>query len=350
MLESHRRLYNACLDERKARYEAEKVTVKYAAQSARFKAERATNPFYARLNFSSAQATMRRLDKAFGHFFRRVKVKADKAGYPRFRGRDRYDSIEFPSHGDGIRLAGDRLRVQHVGVIRVKLHRPVQGRVKTVTLKRVADKWYVVLSCDLGDVAVEPSTNPPVGIDVGLEKFLSKSRRDGSRTQPPLLEGCAPGTQAEATRLRPEGQRGQEPSQGAEGGRQGPCHGGEPAARARASGRLEVGPSLRDDRGREPEHQEYAQERPALPRDQRRCLGQLPADVAIQGRECRGRFRGGRRAGNLARVLRLRSGREERPVSTVALLRLRMFPGSGRECVQEHPGSRTPGLDEAGGA
>ena len=62
------------------------------------------------------------------HFFRRVKAKAGKAGYPRFRGRDRYDSIEFPAHGDGIRLTGDRLRVQHVGMIRVKLHREIAGQ------------------------------------------------------------------------------------------------------------------------------------------------------------------------------------------------------------------------------
>ncbi len=122
MLETHRRLYNSCLDERKSRYEAEKVTVKYGEQSARFKALRATNPYYARLNFSSAQATMRRLDKAFAAFFRRVKAGA-KPGYPRFRGRDRYDSVEFPAYGDGIRLTGDRLRVQHVGTIRVKLAR-----------------------------------------------------------------------------------------------------------------------------------------------------------------------------------------------------------------------------------
>src|SRR4051794_15947444 len=101
MLETHRRLYNACLEERKSRYEAEKVTVHYTEQSARFKAERATNPFYARLNFSSAQATMRRLDKAFTAFFRRVQAGA-KPGYPRFRGRDRYASIEFPSYGDGV--------------------------------------------------------------------------------------------------------------------------------------------------------------------------------------------------------------------------------------------------------
>ena len=116
-----------------------------------------------------------RLDKAFANFFRRVKEKATKVGYPRFKARDRFDSILFPSHGDGIRLTGNRLRVQHVGMIRVKLHRPVEGEIKTLSLKREAGKWYVVASCDLGDVKVEPSALPPVGIDVGLESFLTTS-------------------------------------------------------------------------------------------------------------------------------------------------------------------------------
>jgi putative transposase len=190
MLETHRRLYNSCLDERKTRYEAEKVTVRYAEESARFKAERATNPFYARLNFSSAQATIRRLDRAFADFFRRLKA-GQRAGYPRFKGRDRFDSVGFPAHGDGIRLNGDRLRVQHVGTIRVKLHRAVEGEIKTLTLKREAGKWYLVVSCDLGDVRVEPSTNPPVGIDVGLEKFLTTS--DGvAEPNPRYLKGALP--------------------------------------------------------------------------------------------------------------------------------------------------------------
>jgi putative transposase len=181
MLETHRRLYNSCLDERKTRYEAEKVTVRYGEQSARFKAERATNPYYARLNFSSAQATMRRLEKSFANFFRRVKT-GEKPGYPRFKGRDFFNSIEFPSYGNGIRLNDTKLRVQHVGMIRVKLHRPIEGEVKTVTLKREAGKWYAVFSCDLGDVLVTPSLLPPVGIDVGLKSFLSKS--DGSKPEP----------------------------------------------------------------------------------------------------------------------------------------------------------------------
>jgi putative transposase len=172
--ETHRRLYNTCLEQRKTAYETEKTSVKYAEQSAWFKAERATNAYYAQLNFSSAQATMRRLDKAFQAFFRRVKAKQNP-GYPRFKSRDRFRTVEFPSHGDGIRLNGNRLRVQHIGTLRVKVHRPHQGIIKTLSLTREADKWYVVLSCDLGEVQVPPNGLPAVGVDVGLEHFLSTS-------------------------------------------------------------------------------------------------------------------------------------------------------------------------------
>ncbi|RMD99249.1 MAG: transposase, partial [Bacteroidetes bacterium] len=74
MLETHRRLYNAALEERRTAWENERRSVRYAEQSARFKEERRNNEFYARLNFSSAQATLRRLNRAFEAFFRRIKA------------------------------------------------------------------------------------------------------------------------------------------------------------------------------------------------------------------------------------------------------------------------------------
>ena len=113
MRNTHRKLYNACLAQRKEPWEQFKMGMKYAQQSAWFKAQRAENKWFAGINFSSTQATMRRLDKAFQNFFRRVKA-GEQSGYPRFKGFDQFDSIEFPSHGDGIRL----------------------------TLKREADKWF----------------------------------------------------------------------------------------------------------------------------------------------------------------------------------------------------------------
>jgi len=182
MKETHRRLYNACLDQRKVAYEAGGTSLRSGDQSAWYKGQRRVNPFFARINFSSAQATMRRLDRAFKAFFRRVKEYraakgevAPKPGYPRFKAYDRFDSFEFPKLGDGIRLNGTTLRVQNVGDIPVILHRPLGGRIKTVSLKYEGDKWYVVFSCEIPDVPVLPSDKPPVGIDVGLESFLTTS-------------------------------------------------------------------------------------------------------------------------------------------------------------------------------
>lgn len=162
-LESHRRLYNLALRERRDVYEAEERSVSYGEQSGRFKETRKVLPSFASLNFSSAQATLRKLDKAFKAFFRRVKA-GDAPGYPRFKPEGRFRTVEFPSYGDGCKLKDNgRLYVQHIGHIKVKLHRAIEGRIKTVSLKRSCGKWYAVFSCALGD-APELVEN---GLEVG---------------------------------------------------------------------------------------------------------------------------------------------------------------------------------------
>src|SRR5580693_5682955 len=101
-----RRLYNLALAQRQWFYDEWKISRSYADQSGWFKDEREDNRWFAAINFSSAQATVQRLDKAFANFFRRVKA-GETPGYPRFKGRDRFNSILYPSHGDGIRLKGN---------------------------------------------------------------------------------------------------------------------------------------------------------------------------------------------------------------------------------------------------
>jgi putative transposase len=181
-LEAHRRLYNTCLEQRKLTYETEKRSISYFSQSAWFTQERITNPRVSRLNVSSGEATIRRLDRAFQSFFRRVKA-GQKPGYPRFKGSDRFDSWTYPHYGDGVKVVENKLRLQHIGLVRINLHRPVEGTPKTVTVKREAAKWYVVICCELPDVEIGSSDHPAVGIDVGLENFLTAS--DGY-TEPPL--------------------------------------------------------------------------------------------------------------------------------------------------------------------
>lgn len=182
ILETHRRLYNRGLEERKNAWEQEKCSVQYSQQSGHLKDDRKSDPFLGETNFSSCQATLRRLDKAFQAFFRRVKA-GEQPGYPRFKGLHRFDTVEFPSHGNGCKLDGARVYFQHVGSVKIKLHRPVEGTIKTVSFKREPDGWHVIFSCDLGDVQIPASTNPSVGIDLGLKAFLVTS--DGDNIEPP---------------------------------------------------------------------------------------------------------------------------------------------------------------------
>jgi len=185
MLETHRHLYNAALAERHDAYQHEKRSISYGQQSGQLKGARAANPYLAKTNFSSCQATLRRLDRAFGAFFRRVKA-GETPGYPRFKGKNRFDTVEFPSYGDGCKLACERAYFQHVGYVKIKMHRPLQGQIKTMAFKREADGWHVVFCCDLGEPTAEPSSKPPVGIDLGLKAFLVTS--DGATVEPPRFQ------------------------------------------------------------------------------------------------------------------------------------------------------------------
>src|SRR5919107_2625248 len=189
MLGAHRRLYNLALRDRRDSYEGEGRSVSYAEQSARYKMSRRMVPSFCALNFSSAQATLRRLDKAFNAFFRRVKA-GECPGYARFKGEDRFRTVEFPSYGDGCRLKENgRLYLQNVGHIKVKLHRAIEGTIKTVSVKKSCGKWYVIFSCDLGDAPEPVEGGPEVGIDLGLKCFLVTS--GGSSVDPPRYYGKA---------------------------------------------------------------------------------------------------------------------------------------------------------------
>lgn len=173
LLETARRLYNAALAERRDIYQTTGQSVNYYAQANQLKTQRQANPYRARLNFSASQDVLRRLDKAFQAFFRRVKA-GEKPGYPRFRGRNRWDSITFPSYGDGCKIRGERLYLQTVGLLKVKWHRPIGGRIKTVMIRRQADGWYVCFSCDVESQSLPPS-DVVVGVDLGVRHFASTS-------------------------------------------------------------------------------------------------------------------------------------------------------------------------------
>lgn len=180
-LEEARYLYNAALQERRDAYRTSQTSLNYYDQANQLKAIRA-NGSLGLANFSACQDVLRRVQKTFEAFFRRVKA-GERPGYPRFKSRSRFDSYTFPSYGDGCKVRPNgRLYCQGIGELKVKWHRPLQRTVKTVTLKREAGRWYVCFG-----VACEPLPLPEsaetVGLDVGLEAFATLS--DGTRIENP---------------------------------------------------------------------------------------------------------------------------------------------------------------------
>ena len=175
-LRDHQRLYNAALEERREAWRMRRVGIGYGQQSAQLKEIRAADPDQGRWSFSSQQATLRRLDKAFAAFYRRC-TTGHKPGYPRFKSADRWDSVEWPIDGDGCRWKPDlgRVYLQGIGHVKVHQHRPARGRVKTISIKREGRRWYVILSCADVPASPLPAAGREVGLDVGVARFATTS-------------------------------------------------------------------------------------------------------------------------------------------------------------------------------
>jgi putative transposase len=206
-LASHRELYNAALQERRDAWRLRGTGVSYGDQSAQLKDIREVRPELGSWSFSSQQATLGRLNRAFAGFFRRVKA-GERPGYPRFKPAHRFNSVEWPRDGDGCRWQPDTRRVylQGIGHLKVTVHRQVQGRVKTIQVRRDGRRWLLVLSCD--EVPTRPlePTRAAVGVDVGIASFATTS--DGEHVPNPRYGQVAAAKLSAAQRVLAGKQRG----------------------------------------------------------------------------------------------------------------------------------------------
>jgi putative transposase len=181
LAEAHR-LYNAALAERRYAWKMQRCAITYYQQSKQLRDIRSCGNLQL-ANFSSCQEVLRRVDKTFQAFFRRVK-QGQKAGYPRFKPLTRFHSYSFPKYGNGCTLReNNRLYIQGVGELKIKLHREVAGQIKTVTLTKICGKWYACLSVIVPCPAPLPQTGTVIGIDVGVSSFAVLS--DGSTIKNP---------------------------------------------------------------------------------------------------------------------------------------------------------------------
>jgi putative transposase len=169
-----RELYNAALQERRDAYQMahNHKSLNYYDQANQLPQVKEVRPEYRDIHSQVLQDVLRRVDKTFQAFFRRVKAgragDGHRPGYPRFLRGDRYDSITFPQLGWSLHC--DRLSISKICTVKVKLHRPIQGKVKTVTIKREGLHWYVCFSVG-AEVVRLPHSDKAVGIDLGLTTF-----------------------------------------------------------------------------------------------------------------------------------------------------------------------------------
>jgi putative transposase len=179
-LDRARELYNAALQERRDAYRLCHKTIPYYEQANQLPDLKESREEYTDIHSQVLQETLRRVDKAMQAFFRRVK-QGQAPGYPRFQGRDRYDSFCFPQAGFSL-THDNRVTLSKLGAIKIKLHREMQGMVKTCTIKREGPNWYSIFRCEV-EAQRLPVSYENVGIDLGLLHFATLS--DGSTIENP---------------------------------------------------------------------------------------------------------------------------------------------------------------------
>jgi putative transposase len=192
-----RDLYNTALEQRITAYQRRRVSVSRFQQEAELKDIREAFAEYAAIHSHILQDVLARLDKTYQAFFRRVQ-QGEKAGFPRFQGRNRFHSFTFKEYGNGARLDNGYLVLSKIGRISMHWSRPIQGTPKTVTISKEADGWYVAISC--ADVPLQPL--PPTGQETGSALGIAAcaTLSDGTRI-------LTPGYYRRAERYRAKCQR-----------------------------------------------------------------------------------------------------------------------------------------------
>ncbi|NVO66923.1 RNA-guided endonuclease InsQ/TnpB family protein [Methanofollis tationis] len=172
-LETCRWVYNETLAMRKNAWEQEQRSISYYESKRQIPLWKKERPELSTVYSQVLQDVSMRVDLAFKAFFRRVKAGEKEPGFPRFKGRGRYDSFTYPQYG--FKIDGNTLTLSKIGDLRVVLHRPIEGTIKTLTIRRSATrKWYACFAVEYEPSPV-PQKETTVGIDVGLESFATFS-------------------------------------------------------------------------------------------------------------------------------------------------------------------------------
>jgi putative transposase len=181
-IELCRNLYNTSLEQRITFYKRTRKTLSYFDQCKEIPELREGFPEYKEIDVQLLRDVLERLKRAYDGFFRRMST-GGKAGFPRFKVKDRYKS--FALHENSWKLDGKYLIIKKLGKFKIRLSRPIEGDIKLVTIKKTTDKFYVIFSCvNVPNKKKLKFTSKKIGIDMGIISFCSDSK--GKKTDNPL--------------------------------------------------------------------------------------------------------------------------------------------------------------------
>lgn len=166
-----RELYNGSLTEWREAYRMCGISIQYQDQQNQLPDIKEWRPEYKDIYSQVLQDVLNRRDKASKAFYRRVK-NGETPGYPRYKSQDRYNSFTYPQSGWS--LNNTRLTLSKIGNIRIRLHREMVGKVKTVTIKREGSLWYAIFSVE-AETPPLPPNDKTVGIDLGINLLAALS-------------------------------------------------------------------------------------------------------------------------------------------------------------------------------
>lgn len=167
------KIYNKFLRQRIDLYQKKGVTLNYYHQQNQLPLIKDNKPEYKDIYSQSLAFQVRILDTAFKNFFRRVK-KGEKPGFPRYKGKNRINSIHYPQQG--FKIVDGKLRLSKIGDIKLKQHREIDGTIKTCTIKKSANNKYYVCFVVQKEIEVkEAKIEKAVGVDMRVRVFAQLS-------------------------------------------------------------------------------------------------------------------------------------------------------------------------------
>jgi putative transposase len=166
-------VYNQTLALRKNAWDNEQKHIGYYESKRHITIWKQDKPELKEVHSHVLQDVSMRVDLALQAFFRRVR-NGEEPGYPRFKGIGWYDSLTY--FETGFKLEGNNLWLSKIGDIKVWLHRPVEGIIKRLTIRRSAtNKWYVSFLVEDAPKEFLSGSEKAVGIDVGISSFAAFS-------------------------------------------------------------------------------------------------------------------------------------------------------------------------------